>query len=169
MAMSGLTTQPNLYFFDTYPKRYYATEFCFEYERKYYKMASEFSYGMFAIGVFVKLIRQYFAKRTPESNTVFFEGVPVSSPEDLQNINITFDFTFKNEMIGFHYIIRNTDTGNVIVKDERDDVPLYTYYTRPISPEDCNQCDETDYVFEECDFDDDDEYDMMAIMKSGFM
>ena len=166
--MAQITDQPNLYYFDTYPKRYYATIFVFEYERKKYRMPGEYYYGNFAIGVFVKLIRQYFAKRTLESNTVFFEGVPVSSMEDLQNINIAFDFTFKNSMFGFHYIIRNTDTGVVIAEDSRDDVQVDSFSTKPISPADCNKCKESDYVFNDDDFDDEYEYDMMAVAKAAF-
>jgi hypothetical protein len=171
--MEQISKQPNLYYFDTYPKRYYATVFNFEFGGKRFRMPGEYGYGNFAIGVFVKLIRQYFAKRTPESNTVLFEGVPVSSLEDLQNISIVFDFNFKNDNIGFgfHYIIRNTDTGVVIAEDSRNDVTLDSYgntYEKPISPADCNKCDESDYVFNDDDFDDEYEYDMMAAAKAGF-
>lgn len=166
--MAQITDQPNLYYFDTYPKRYYATNFGFEYKCKEYRMPGEYDCGKFAIGVFVKLIRQYFAKRTLESNIVFFEGVPVSSLEDLQNISIAFDFTFKNGMLGFHYIIRNTDTGVVIAEDSRDDVQVDSFSTKPISPADYNKCVESDYVFNDDDFDDEYEYDMMAVAKSVF-
>jgi hypothetical protein len=172
--MEQISNQPNLYYFDTYPKRYYATVFEFEFGGKRFRMPGEYGYGNLAIGVFVKLIRQYFAKRTPESNIVNFEGVPVSSLEDLQNVSIAFDFTFKNDNIGFgfHYIIRNTDTGVVIAEDYRDDVTLDSYgntYMKPISPADCNKCEDADYDFTEDDFDDDYEYDMMAIAKSCIM
>jgi hypothetical protein len=144
--------QPNLYCFGTYIKRYGATRFNFEWNRKKYQMAGEYNYGDMGVGVFVKIVRQYFAQRTSESNTVFFENIPISSLDDLQNINITFEFSTENDKLGFCYIIRNTDTNFVIAEDEREDVHLESYYKKEIDPNSCNICEESDYIFTEEDF-----------------
>ena len=144
--------RPNLYWFDTYIKRYGATRFSFEWNRKNYEMAGEYNYEDIGIGVFVKIIRQYFAKRTSESNTVFFNNIPISSLDDLQNINITFEFSTNNDKLGFSYVIRNTDNNFVIAEDEREDVPLESYYKKEIDPNVCNLCEESDYIFKEDDF-----------------
>ena len=151
-SQSSQSSQPNLYWFDTYIKRYGATQFSFEWNRKNYEMAGEYNYGDMGVGVFVKIIRQYFAQRTPESNTVFFENIPISSLDDLQNINITFEFSTENNKLGFRYVIRNTDTNFVIAEDEREDVHLESYYKKAIDPNACNLCEESDYIFTEEDF-----------------
>jgi hypothetical protein len=162
------TNEVNLVEFDTYAKRYYATVFIFQYGNKLFEHTAEYSYGAFGLGVFIKLIRQYFAKRTPESNTVFFEGVPVSSLKYLQNISIAFNFTFKNEKLSFHYVIQNTDTHELIAEDARDDIEVYDMIMSSTQSVTCNRCDDTDYVFTEHDFDDDYDYDEMRMMKCAF-
>jgi len=146
-------TRPNLYWFDIYPKRNGATKISLEYNRKIYQIAGEFNTGKISTNVFIKIIRQYFAKRTAETNTVFFDNIPIYSLEDLQNINITFEFFIENDKLGFCYLIRNTDTNIMIAEDKRENVPLESYYKREINLNECNLCNESDYIFVETDFD----------------
>ena len=134
-------------------KRAGAINIIFEYKGKVYKMGFEFDYGDLHFGVAIKLIRQYFAKRTDESATVFFENIPVSSPEDLQNINITFEMTphaIDVNFPKFEYTIRNTDTNMVYANYKYDHFPEPCNYV--IELNNCNICDVEDYIFGKEDF-----------------
>ncbi len=152
----------NLHHYDTYLQRYGATDFGFEYQRKQYKCISMHETGDFGIPAFVKLIRQYFAKRTQEDNTVFFEHFPVSSLNDRQNISVMFNFYTIDGKFAFEYEVRNTDTGVILAADYHDDVREENYYRHDIDPNECNQCIEDDYIFEAIDFDNDAEYAYFA-------
>ena len=154
----SLSVIPNLYDFYISSKRAGAINIIFEYNRKLFKTGCEFNYGDLHIGVFVKLIRQYFAKRTSDSTTVFFNNIPVSSPEDLQNINITFEFSKNNidvdDFIAFNYIIRNSDTNSVIAHYICGDNRCYKYYHNDdVEKNDFNICKKSDYIFDDVDFD----------------
>jgi hypothetical protein len=141
-------------------KRAGAVDIVFEYNGKVYEIGFELNYGDLRLGVAIKLIRQYFAKRTDDSTTVSFKNIPVSSPEDLQNINITIEFTPNDvgavNFPKFEYTICNTDTNIVIADGKCDQCPEPCDYV--INPNECNICDPEDYIFDAADFDDEDSY-----------
>ena len=157
-----IPTQANLYYCNTYLKRYGAISFSFEHNGMHYKQAAEYDTGNFGILAFLKLIRQYFSRRTVEENTVFFKNVPVSSLEDKQNISIMFNFYTIDDTLEFGYEVRNTDTNVILVSDSRDNIQKEMYYQQPVDLNECNLCSNEDYIFDDDDFDNDAEYAYFA-------
>ena len=153
----------NLFSCDTYPMRQGATKFSFEFQRTLYEITACHDTGNFGILAFLKLVRQYFARRTDEENTVYFENVPVSSLEDRQNINITFDFCTIDNKLCFEYKFCNTDTNQTLASCLCDDISKEIYYQRDINPNECNQCLNEDRVFDAEDFDNDAEYNYFGM------
>ena len=141
-------------------KRAGAVNAVFEYNGKVYEIGFELNYGDLRLGVLIKLIRQYFSKRTDDSTTVFFKNIPVSSPEDLQNISITVKVAQSDvgadKFPKFEYTICNTDTNIVIADGKCDQCPEPCDYV--INPNECNICNPEDYIFDAADFDDEESY-----------
>jgi len=141
------THRANLVIFlpDINVRRGQVCEFSLECHGRFYELKDSFDTGEIHPNVFFKLIRRYFAERSPDSSIVHFDDVPITSMEDTRNISIEFDFDFvqpqqppedeaqpdepEPDRLCFHYVIIDTDIeenehGRHIIAEQRThDIP----------------------------------------------